>query len=116
MTNLVTNAVDAMVSVPTRARIFRVTAGVDKTGAVLISVEDSGPGIAPNDLDLIFEPRYTTKTYGMGMGLWICRSIIAAHGGRLTVSSSAGRGCVFQIVLPTRTSDAAPADPPRLRA
>ena len=67
---------------------------------VLVSVEDSGPGIDPANIDRIFEPFFTTKSDGMGMGLAICRSIIEAHGGRLWASSGVDHGSVFSILLP----------------
>jgi signal transduction histidine kinase len=64
-------------------------------------VEDTGTGIDPSDLDRIFDPFYTTKSHGMGMGLSICRSIIEMHGGRLTVARGEPCGSVFQVALPT---------------
>jgi signal transduction histidine kinase len=67
---------------------------------VLLSVEDSGTGIAPEDVDRIFESFFTTKSQGMGMGLSICRSIIEAHDGRLWASSGVHHGSVFNISLP----------------
>jgi signal transduction histidine kinase len=63
-------------------------------------VEDSGPGIDPENVDRIFHPFFTTKSQGTGMGLSICRSIIEAHNGRLSVRSASDRGSVFQISLP----------------
>jgi signal transduction histidine kinase len=66
----------------------------------LITVEDSGPGIDPNDLDRIFEAFFTTKSHGRGLGLSICRSIIAAHKGRLWVLPGLHHGAIFHVVLP----------------
>jgi signal transduction histidine kinase len=66
----------------------------------MISVADSGRGIASQDVDRIFNPLFTTKSDGMGMGLSICRSIIEAHDGRLWVAENMPRGAVFQFVLP----------------
>jgi signal transduction histidine kinase len=63
-------------------------------------VRDSGSGIDPDQFDRVFEPFYTTKASGVGMGLSICRSIIGAHGGRLWVDANQG-GTVFQFTLPT---------------
>lgn len=65
----------------------------------LVAVRDSGPGIDPNHLERVFEAFYSTKS-GMGMGLSICRSIIAAHGGRLWAASSEAEGTLFQFTLP----------------
>jgi signal transduction histidine kinase len=100
--NLIANAVDAMSSVSERTRVLHVRSELDRSDGVLITVEDSGPGIAPKDTDRIFEPFFTTKSSGMGMGLSICRSIIEAHGGRLTASAGQPHGSVFRIVLPAQ--------------
>jgi signal transduction histidine kinase len=99
--NLVMNAVDAMSPVVNRARVLRVKTAVSESNALLITVEDTGIGIDPADLDRIFDPFYTTKSHGMGMGLSICRSIIEMHGGRLTVARGEPDGAVFQVMLPT---------------
>ena len=68
--------------------------------AVLVEVRDSGPGIDREHLERVFEPFYTTKTSGVGMGLSICRSIIVAHGGRLWADANEPRGAVFRFTLP----------------
>ena len=80
--NLVLNAVEAMSSVE-GVRKLSINTEQNKAGGILVAVRDSGPGIDPERLDRVFEPFYTTKTSGVGMGLSICRSIIGAHGGRL---------------------------------
>ena len=98
--NLVRNAADAMDSVSGRARALRMKTAIHDPDSVLLSVEDSGAGITPEDIDRIFESFFTTKSQGMGMGLSICRSIIEAHDGRLWASSSVDHGSVFNIVLP----------------
>jgi len=98
--NLVRNAADAMDSVSRRARVLTIKTAIHDPDSVLLSVEDSGAGIAPEDIDRIFESFFTTKSQGMGMGLSICRSIIEAHDGRLWASSSVDHGSVFNIVLP----------------
>jgi signal transduction histidine kinase len=67
---------------------------------VVISVTDTGKGIDPNIVDRIFNPLFTTKSNGMGMGLAICRSIIEGHEGRFSASVGAQGGAVFQFVLP----------------
>jgi PAS domain S-box-containing protein len=98
--NLITNAAEAMVSVTDRARLLVVTSGSDEAGDVRITVEDSGPGIDPKDIDRIFHAFFTTKSHGMGMGLAICRSIIEAHGGRLWASPGNPHAAVFHVHLP----------------
>ena len=73
---------------------------------MIVAVRDSGPGLKPESLDQLFEPFYTTKPAGMGMGLSICRSITEAHGGRLWATANAARGAVFQFTLPLHQDDA----------
>ena len=68
--------------------------------SVLIAVQDSGPGLDATEMQRAFEPFYTTKPQGMGMGLAISRSIIEAHDGRLWATADAPRGAVFQFTLP----------------
>jgi len=97
--NLIVNAIEAMNSMPD-ARELRITSALHDADGVLITVEDSGPGIAPENLDKIFDTFFTTKPTGMGMGLSICRSIVEAHGGRIWASSVAPHGCIFHVVVP----------------
>jgi len=99
MLNLMVNAIQAMSGVDTR-RELQVTTTNDTSEGILVAVRDTGSGLSMNDLDRLFEPFYTTKSEGMGMGLPICRSIIEAHGGRLWASPNAPRGAVFQFTLP----------------
>ena len=81
-------------------RELAVTTGVVKSGdAVHVAVRDSGPGPSV-DLERLFQPFYTTKPDGMGMGLSICRSIIEAHGGRLWAIPCEPRGALFQFTIP----------------
>jgi signal transduction histidine kinase len=94
------NAIEAMQFTEGRARTLRVRSATDTANGVLVMVEDSGPGIDPENLDRIFHPFFTTKPEGTGMGLSISRSIIEAHNGHLTVSPAADGGSVFQIALP----------------
>jgi C4-dicarboxylate-specific signal transduction histidine kinase len=98
--NLVTNAIEAMEAIDDRARTLRVKSAMAEPNGVLIMVEDSGPGIDPENVDRIFHPFFTTKSRGMGMGLSICRSIVEAHDGRLSARPAGHRGSVFQISLP----------------
>jgi signal transduction histidine kinase len=67
---------------------------------VIVSVEDTGKGLEPSAMDRIFNPMFTTKTHGMGLGLSICRSIIEAHEGRLWVTADKGRGAIFHFTVP----------------
>jgi signal transduction histidine kinase len=102
--NLVLNAVEAMGSVAERARTLTIRTENDATG-IRVAVHDSGPGIDPEHLQRVFDPFYTTKDSGLGMGLSICRSIIAAHGGRLWADAGQPRGAVFQFTLPAPQQD-----------
>lgn len=99
--NLVTNGIEAMSGVEQRPRLMRVSTQNDDDGNVLIAVEDSGIGLDPANADRIFEPLFTTKADGMGMGLSICRSIVEAHGGRLWASRNLPHGSIFLVTLPS---------------
>lgn len=105
--NLITNAMEAMSTVSDRARILRLTSAISKPDGVLISVEDSGPGIDRENLDRVFHPFFTTKLQGMGMGLAICRSIVESHSGNLSASAAYPHGAVFRVVLPIEMTDGA---------
>jgi len=98
--NLILNAIDAMKGVRDRARELAISSALTEPGSVLVSVEDSGPGLDPAIAQRIFEPFVTTKPDGLGMGLSICRSIIDAHGGRLWVSPRSPQGTVFRFTVP----------------
>jgi signal transduction histidine kinase len=98
--NLLTNAIEAMSSTAAGSRILRLRSEATDTGECIVAIEDSGPGIEPETLKRIFEPFFTSKSKGMGMGLSICRSIVEAHGGRLWVAGNTPKGSVFQFVLP----------------
>ena len=98
--NLMVNAVEAMSEMSEGSRELLITTGRTDSGAALVAVSDSGPGLAPADLEQPFNAFYTTKPNGLGLGLSICRSIIEAHGGRLWASANAPRGAVFQFTLP----------------
>jgi len=78
--------------------------GTDFHAGVIVSVADTGTGIRPQDAERIFNPLFTTKSDGMGMGLSICRAIIEAHEGRLWFTPNASRGAVFQFTLPNAGS------------
>jgi C4-dicarboxylate-specific signal transduction histidine kinase len=98
--NLVMNATEAMADVPPDERVARVCAERLDGGGVRVSVSDNGPGIAPEMVEDIFQPFISTKPWGMGMGLAICRTIVTAHGGRLWVTNDPGAGATFQFTLP----------------
>jgi len=99
--NLVMNAIDATSLIIDRPRILRASSERDDPAGVIITLEDSGTGIDPKNIDRIFQPFFTTKSRGMGMGLSICRSIIEAHGGRLSASPALPYGTAFRVILPT---------------
>lgn len=97
--NLVVNAMDATSNLPVAERCITIrTARDDKEGE--ISVADRGPGIPADDLAQLFEPLFTTRTEGMGMGLSIARTIVEAHGGHLTAENRPGSGALFRVSLP----------------
>jgi PAS domain S-box-containing protein len=99
--NLILNAVDAMGLVEAGTRELLISTEQDGKDCVLVAVRDSGPGLEPQQLERVFEAFYTTKSSGLGMGLSICRSIIADHGGRLWADVNHPRGAVFQFTLPS---------------
>jgi PAS domain S-box-containing protein len=101
MLNLVMNGIEAMKSVTDRPRELLVRSQSHGSGQVMVAVQDSGIGLDEQSLGRVFEPFYTTKAEGMGMGLSISRSIIEAHNGRLWATSDDGAGAAFQFILPT---------------
>lgn len=103
--NLIINAVEAMSNASEGSREL-VISTVEKADGVLVVVRDSGPGLSPESLERLFDPFYTTKPDGIGMGLSICRSIIEAHGGRLWAATNVPQGATFQFTLPTRPDSA----------
>ena len=98
--NLILNAIEAMSSVEEMRRELSIRTEQSQAGGILVAVSDSGSGIDPGNFERVFEPFYTTKTSGVGMGLSICRTIINGHGGRLWVGANEPRGAVFQFTLP----------------
>ena len=100
--NLITNAIEAMALVD-GPRILTASCRAGADGGVMISIADTGTGIRAEDVPRVFNPLFTTKSGGMGMGLSICRSIIEAHDGILRVVPNSPRGSIFQFVLGTRT-------------
>jgi PAS domain S-box-containing protein len=98
--NLIMNAVEAMSEGPSGSRDLLISTMEEAPSSVLVAVRDSGPGLKPESLERLFDPFYTTKSGGMGMGLSICRSIVEAHGGRLWAKPSVPQGAAFHFSLP----------------
>ena len=100
--NLISNAIEAMSSVTDRARNLQVrTNVVPESSDVVVTVEDSGPGLGSEDKNRIFEPFFTTKSTGTGVGLTICRVIIESHGGSLVALANKPYGAIFEVTLPS---------------
>jgi signal transduction histidine kinase len=101
MLNLIVNAIQAMSGIAEGSRELQISIeAVPSEGGVRVGVRDAGPGLNPESLSRLFEPFYTTKPEGMGMGLSICRSIIEAHGGRLWAIPCEPQGALFQFTIP----------------
>ena len=105
ISNLVQNAIEAMDSTTDRDRVLQVKTGLHSRDAIIVAVEDTGPGFEPNQLGNIFDAFFTTKSHGIGLGLAICRMIVERHGGQLTAASDGIRGAQFQFILPTEFAD-----------
>ena len=103
--NLVINGIEAMQPVTDRPRELVIRTRQDETDQVLVTVSDCGVGVAAENVDRLFDAFFTTKSGGMGMGLSICRSIVDAHGGRLSASGNTGPGATFQFTLPLHQED-----------
>jgi len=102
MLNLILNAIEAMTGVDDEVRELVISSESSPAEGLCVAVSDSGPGVAPEDRDRIFESFYTKNAGGLGIGLSICRSIIEAHGGRLWVDAHQPRGAVFRFTLPAQ--------------
>jgi len=100
MVNLIVNAIQAMSGDGDSRRELQISTETDEAEGVRVGVRDTGPGLAPESLPRLFEPFYTTKAEGMGMGLAICRSIVEAHGGRLWATACEPHGTLFQFTIP----------------
>jgi PAS domain S-box-containing protein len=103
--NLVMNGLEAMQSVRDRPRELEIGSRQDETHQVLVTVTDSGVGISAENADRLFNAFFTTKSSGMGIGLSICRSIVEAHGGRMSAANNVGPGARFQFTLPLHQED-----------
>src|SRR4030095_14568503 len=95
--NLLVNSVQALAEREASTRRIELATSADRDGVIVLDVRDTGPGIAGEDLERIFDRFFTTKDAGMGMGLAICQSIIASHGGSITVSNHPDGGAWFRL-------------------
>jgi signal transduction histidine kinase len=98
--NLIMNGVEAMSGVTERTRELSVSSTLAESGSVLVAIEDTGTGLDPAVAERMFQPFFTTKPDGLGMGLAICRSIVEAHGGRLWVSPREPHGTDVRFTVP----------------
>src|SRR5208282_2506665 len=103
--NLVMNGIDAMEPITDRPLELVIGSRQDKADQILVTVEDCGVGISAEDADRLFNPFFTTKSGGMGMGLRICRSIIESYGGRMSATNNSRPGATFQFTLPLHQED-----------
>jgi signal transduction histidine kinase len=104
--NLAMNGMEAMQSVTDRPRELVIRSNQDLAQVVFLSVTDCGVGISAEDAERLFNPFFSTKSSGMGMGLSICRSIMEAHGGRLWATANQPHGATFQFTLPVNADTA----------
>jgi C4-dicarboxylate-specific signal transduction histidine kinase len=101
--NLILNAIQAMSELCEGIRELHISTENVESEGVCVAVRDSGPGLNPENLRRLFEPFYTTKSNGMGMGLSICRRIVEGHGGRLWATGHASQGALFRFTIPGPT-------------
>jgi C4-dicarboxylate-specific signal transduction histidine kinase len=98
--NLIMNGVEAMKGVTDRTRELTISSTLAEPSSVLVAVQDTGTGLAPGAAERMFQPFFSTKSDGLGMGLAICRSIVEAHGGRLSASPRAPHGADVRFTVP----------------
>ena len=101
--NLVMNGCDAIATGPAANRKLIIRTGLNNGDGVCVSVADQGVGLAPDNLEKVFEPFFSTKPHGMGLGLSVCRTIITAHGGKLWAANNAVRGATFYFTIPAKS-------------
>lgn len=97
--NLFLNAVEAMTGIPGRARVLNICSRLD-AGRIVVSVQDTGPGVAQEVANKLFDAFVTTKASGMGLGLAVCKSVVEAHAGALTLTQGTLGGAAFEVSLP----------------
>jgi C4-dicarboxylate-specific signal transduction histidine kinase len=114
MINLIINAIEAMADAGDGSRELTIVSGIDDADDVLVEVQDTGPGLDPKKLDRLFQSFYTTKPDGIGMGLAISRSIVEAHGGRLSAAPNRPCGAVFRFTVPVGETSSGIPDTSRL--
>jgi PAS domain S-box-containing protein len=107
--NLIVNACDAMRWQEPPERRIAVSTSVDSDGAVRVAITDRGVGLPSEGIERVFEPFFTTKAQGLGLGLVICQSIVAAHGGHLGAENNVDRGATFSFTLPVSNCKRSPA-------
>ena len=114
--NLVKNAIEAMAAVRTTIKALRLVTTQDGNSVVSISVQDTGPGINPENGTHVFDPFFTTKSSGTGLGLSISRKIIRDHGGDLRLTKTSSNGCTFEITLPSAATNGSGGPSPTIAA
>jgi signal transduction histidine kinase len=98
--NLIVNAIQAMDTLKDGPRELLIATGAAEPHGVVVAVGDTGPGLALENVELVFDAFYSTKPSGLGMGLSICRSIVEAHGGRFWLTANLPRGAIFHFTVP----------------
>jgi signal transduction histidine kinase len=101
LVNLLTNAIESLGTTRGRPRRIAIRSVSPDDHMVVLEISDNGPGIAPQALEEVFEPFFTTKAAGAGLGLWLCRAMVEAHGGHLWATQGEEGGATFHLQLPS---------------
>jgi two-component system, LuxR family, sensor kinase FixL len=112
LVNLMVNALDAMHDVPPDERTVEIALSLDGRNRASVQISDNGPGVPAELAERIFEPYFTTKAAGLGMGLMICGTIVESHGGALRLAAGRARGACFRFTLPILREAAAAKEAP----